>query len=146
MFEDEIGDIQTKAMEEKIQLIEENMKHATKYRERMYRQVDRFIDETEEEIDGVIVKRPEEKIYDSSYIIWVPYIQMRLKPWLKRFKERKRQAELDRAEVDAELANMLTYRNNNVRTENLIINCFPLEWRFNITRANKQRRPTRFDH
>lgn len=27
----------------------------------------------------------QEKIYDSSYIIWVPYIQMRLKPWLKRF-------------------------------------------------------------
>lgn len=35
---------------------------------------------------------------------------MRLKPWLKRFKERKRQAELDRNEVDAELANITSHR------------------------------------
>jgi hypothetical protein len=37
IFDDEIDGIQSKAMEEKIQLVEENMKHALKYREKMYR-------------------------------------------------------------------------------------------------------------
>jgi hypothetical protein len=36
---------------------------------------------------------------------------MRLKPWFKRFKERKRQANQDRADVEAELANINSYRN-----------------------------------
>lgn len=35
---------------------------------------------------------------------------MRLKPWLKRYKDKKRQAELDRMEVDAELANITSHR------------------------------------
>lgn len=36
MFEEEIDDIQNKASEEKIQLVEENMKHAKNYKTRMY--------------------------------------------------------------------------------------------------------------
>ena len=47
----------------------------------MYAFVDKFEDNNEK------------KIYDSSYIVWVPYIQYRLKPWLKRFKENKMEAE-----------------------------------------------------
>jgi hypothetical protein len=117
LFEEEIGDIQNKAMQEKIQLIEENMKHTSKYRRRMYSLVDKFLEEIEEEIEGEVKFRTEEKIYDSSYIIWVPYIQMRMKPWLKRFKDRKRQAELDRQEVDNELANIPTHRNNGGVTQ-----------------------------
>ena len=35
------------------------------------------------------VDRFEGNIYDSSYIIWVPVIQMRLRPWVKKYKERK---------------------------------------------------------
>ena len=57
MFEEEIEDIQNKAMDEKIQLVEENMRHASKYKTRMYVLVDRFTDIIEEEIDGQIVKR-----------------------------------------------------------------------------------------
>jgi hypothetical protein len=56
-------------------MIEENMRMTQKYHKRMFDQVDVF--------DG--------KIYDSSFIIWVPVIQMRLRPWVKRFKERKAQ-------------------------------------------------------
>jgi hypothetical protein len=57
-FEDEIDDIQVKALEEKIKMIEENMRMTQKYHKRMFDQVDVF--------DG--------KIYDSSFIIWVPVI------------------------------------------------------------------------
>lgn len=57
MFEEEIEDIQNKAMDEKIQLVEENMRHASKYKARMYGLVDRFTDIIEEEVDGQIVKR-----------------------------------------------------------------------------------------
>lgn len=38
------------------------MRHAQRYKNRMYAQVDKYQDEFEQ------------KIYDSSYIIWVPYI------------------------------------------------------------------------
>ncbi len=72
-FDDEIDDIQVKASEEKIQMIEENMRMTQKYHKKMFDKVDQF--------DG--------NIYDSSYIIWVPVIQMRLRPWVKRYKERK---------------------------------------------------------
>jgi hypothetical protein len=61
-------------------MIEENMRMTQKYHKRMFDKVDQF--------DG--------NIYDSSYIIWVPVIQMRLRPWVKRFKERKAQSEMDR--------------------------------------------------
>jgi hypothetical protein len=61
-------------------MIEENMRMTQKYHKRMFDKVDVF--------DG--------NIYDSSFIIWVPIIQMRLRPWVKRFKERKAQAEIDR--------------------------------------------------
>ncbi len=37
-------------------------------------------------------------IYDSSYIIWVPIIQQRLRPWVKTFKEKKMLAEKERQE------------------------------------------------
>jgi hypothetical protein len=43
----------------KIQLINENMKHTERYRNKMLHLVDKF----------------EGKIYDSSYIVWVPVIQ-----------------------------------------------------------------------
>jgi len=68
-----------------------------------------------------MTKKTEEKIYDSSYIIWVPYIQMRLKPWLKRFKERKLLAELDRQNLEDELANITSHRGNTHRGGDLII-------------------------
>lgn len=64
------------------------MKHASKYKAKMYHQVDKFVEEVEEIVDeeqNIKKMVIQEKIYDSSYIIWVPYIQMRLKPWLKRF-------------------------------------------------------------
>lgn len=76
-FDEEIIDIQRKAVNDKIQLIEENARYAQRYKNRMYSLVDKYKDGTEE------------KIYDSSYIVWVPYIQMRLKPWIMRFRERQ---------------------------------------------------------
>jgi len=53
------------------------MKHATKYKAKMYHQVDKFVEEVEEVVDAEQnIKKTviQEKIYDSSYIIWVPYI------------------------------------------------------------------------
>lgn len=48
-------------------MIEENYYHAKKYKVRMYNIVDKF---QEKEGNKII----DEKIYDSSYIEWVPYI------------------------------------------------------------------------
>lgn len=45
----------------------------------------------------------QEKIYDSSYIIWVPYIQQRLKPWLRRFHSKRRQSQLEKDHLQEEL-------------------------------------------
>lgn len=42
-------------------------------------------------------------IYDSSYIIWVPVIQQRLRPWVKKYKEKKMQQEQDNQNVEEEL-------------------------------------------
>ena len=78
-FEDIIKGIQVMAVEDKIQLIQENLKHTIRYQKRMFGKVDIF----------------EGKVYDSSYIIWVPYIQYRLKPWLKKFHDRKNQERLE---------------------------------------------------
>jgi len=53
------------------------MKHATKYKAKMYHQVDKFVEEVEEILDPELNTKKtvtQEKIYDSSYIIWVPYI------------------------------------------------------------------------
>ena len=74
LFEEEMDNLNIMA-ELKIQLINENMKHTERYRNKMLHLVDKF----------------EEKIYDSSYIVWVPVIQQRLRPWAKRFKEKKMQ-------------------------------------------------------
>ena len=78
LFEEELDNIHIMA-ELKIQLINENMRHTERYRDKMLHRVDRF----------------EDKIYDSSYIVWVPVIQQRLRPWAKRFKEKKMQLEQD---------------------------------------------------
>jgi aspartokinase len=92
-FEEEIQEIAVISQKDKIQLVEENMKHATKYKAKMYHQVDRFVEEVEVIVDPEQNTKKtviQEKIYDSSYIIWVPYIQQQLKPWLRRFQERRR--------------------------------------------------------
>lgn len=41
-FEEELEEIAVKSQTDKIQLIEENMKHAHKYKAKMYSQVDKF--------------------------------------------------------------------------------------------------------
>ena len=43
----------------------------------MYGYVDKFQDDQEQ------------IIYDSSYIVWVPFLQRRLRPWLERFRARR---------------------------------------------------------
>jgi hypothetical protein len=73
LFEEEMNDIHVKAVEDKIQLIQENMRHTERYKNRMFHKGDKF----------------EGNIYDSSYIIWVPIIQQRVRPWFKRFKEKR---------------------------------------------------------
>jgi hypothetical protein len=52
------------------------------------------------------VDKFEDNIYDSSYIVWVPVIQERVRPWFKRFKERRQQSEMDRQQVEEELRKM----------------------------------------
>ena len=47
-------------------MIEENLKVKQKYSEIMIDKVDKF----------------EDKVYDSSYVVWVPLIQSKLKPYL----------------------------------------------------------------
>jgi hypothetical protein len=53
-----------------------------------------------------LVDQFEGNIYDSSYIVWVPIIQMRLRPWVKRYKEKKRLAEMENQHLEEELNNM----------------------------------------
>lgn len=57
-FENLIEDINALAEQKKIQMIEENYKHRSKYSKRQTIRVDKF----------------EDRVYDSSYIVWVPVI------------------------------------------------------------------------
>lgn len=57
-FEDHIDDINNLAATTKIQMIEANFKHRSKYTRRQTTRVDKF----------------EDKVYDSSYAMWVPYL------------------------------------------------------------------------
>jgi lantibiotic modifying enzyme len=50
------------------------MKHASKYKAKMYHQVDKFVEEVVDAEQNIKKTVIQEKIYDSSYIIWVPYI------------------------------------------------------------------------
>lgn len=57
-FEDHVDDINNLAITAKIQMIEANFRHRQKYTRRQTTRVDKF----------------EDKVYDSSYVIWVPYL------------------------------------------------------------------------
>lgn len=59
-------------------------------------------------------------IYDSSYIIWVPVIQQRLRPWVKRFKEKKSLADTARQENQNKILTSEN-REKGPTTEELII-------------------------
>ncbi|CDW83245.1 voltage-gated ion channel superfamily [Stylonychia lemnae] len=86
-FDEIIEEIPEISADKKIQIVEENFKLRTKYTKRQEDKVDKF----------------EDKVYDSSYIVWVPVIQQRIKPFLNRILERKRE--------HARIQNMLD-RNN----------------------------------
>lgn len=60
----EIEDIAVLAEEKKVQMIESNFKLRAAYSKRMLDKVDMF----------------EDKIYDSSYMVWVPIIQKYMRP------------------------------------------------------------------
>jgi hypothetical protein len=86
----------------------------------MYSFVDKFVEEVEEVVDeenNIKKKIKQEKIYDSSYIIWVPYIQLKLKPWLRRFKEKKRLQELEKEHLEEELAMISTVRRGSEHSQ-----------------------------
>ena len=56
-------------------MVEENSKHRQKYSKKMMDKVDQF----------------EGKVYDSSYIMWVPLIQQKVKPLLMKIINNKRE-------------------------------------------------------
>ena len=73
-YEHVIDDINKKAKDNKIQMVEKNFRQRNKYSKKMVNNVDKM----------------EDKVFDSSYIVWVPVIQERLKPFLTKIKERRR--------------------------------------------------------
>ena len=75
-------------------MVVRNFRERSKYSKKMVSRVDKFQD----------------KVYDSSYVVWVPIIQERLKPFLQKLKEKKRLANLQNMSLIMETGGQLDRR------------------------------------